>query len=440
MSDPKPSNSSGCKDSLDQVVREARTDAPDVNWSRVEEALFARVAKERAQQASLVRFRGSRTWGALAGLAAAAAAVVLLGHGQDRPPTRGFGSEAMTDSVQTAARDEGGSTFTAKQGAGEVLVGVGGAIAPIAGHPQLGVGTVVETQDARALWDARSPTGEARATWLLEEDSRVAVKGIAPLVLGLERGAVEAQVVPVANGEAFAVDVGDERIAVHGTHLRISREGDRVTVDLSEGVVSIGRPPRTGSTYGTLVVAPAHVRFDLVDVLGSIQVTHDADAVRPVTSFTAVAESAAAARAVRAAPQGGAVPSAPARGFGASSGGASQGGASQGGASQGGGIRSGGASRGSAAGTAGVVAVDPQAEQTIAAAVRTCAADAPHSTEVTVTVSSSLELTVGEDGFVRAARFNPPLAPEIQKCASTSIYKTRFADPGVRSVDIVLMR
>jgi hypothetical protein len=430
MSDPKQSNSSGSKDSLDQVVREARTDAPDVNWSRVDEALFARVAKERTQQASLVRFRGSRTWGALAGLAAAAAAVVLLGHGQDRPAARGFGSGAMTDSVQTAAKDEGGSTFTAKQGAGEVLVGVGGAIAPIAGHPQLGVGTVVETQDARALWDARSPTGEARATWLLEEDSRVAVKGIAPLVLGLERGAVEAQVVPVANGEAFAVDVGDERIAVHGTHLRISREGDRVTVDLSEGVVSIGRPPRTGSTYGTLVVAPAHVRFDLVDVLGSIQVTHDADAVRPVTSFTAVAESAAAARAVRAAPQGGAVPSAPARGLGGS----------PGGASPGGGIRSGGASRGSPAGTAGVVAVDPQAEQTIAAAVRTCAADAPHSTEVTVTVSSSLELTVGEDGFVRAARFNPPLAPEIQKCASTSIYKTRFADPGVRSVDIVLLR
>ena len=60
----------------------------------------------------------------------------------------------------------------------------------------------------------------------------------------LDDGAFEAQVTPVPSGEAFAVDVATPtsivRIAVHGTHLRVARAGTRVTVDLTEGVVSIG--------------------------------------------------------------------------------------------------------------------------------------------------------------------------------------------------------
>ena len=66
--------------------------------------------------------------------------------------------------------------------------------------------------------------------------------------------------------------------------------------------------------------------------------------------------------------------------------------------------------------------------------------NAPHSSDVRVTVSSSLELAVGDDGLVSGARFNPPLAPEIQTCASSVIYRTRFATSGKRSVPIVLER
>ena len=423
MSDPvrRQPGESASGEVLEQVVRESRTDLRPaksaVDWASVEEALLARVATERAQEAALVRFRGSWTWAAMAGLtAAAAAAAMFLGHRVDH---KAVGVKAAEEpGVSAPSKDDGTSTLAAKLGAGDVLVGARGSISSAAGHAKVGVGTVVETHKARALWEAAG-----HATWLLEEDSRVAVEASVPLILGLERGALEAQVVPVANGEAFAVDVGDARVAVHGTHLRIARDGDEVTVDLSEGVVSIGRPPRTGSTYGTLVVAPAHVQFELGDLAGSMRVTHDVGAVRPAVSFAAFASvtEGVAVRAAHAGGQPGGAQAAPGRpAVSAPTGGAHPSSRNNGGTD--------------------VVAIDPRAEETIAAAVRGCAADAPHSTDVTVTVSSSLELTVGEDGFVGAARFNPPLAPEIQKCASTAIYKTRFGEAGARKIDIVLQR
>jgi hypothetical protein len=409
---------------LGQVVRESRTDlrpaASNVDWARVEEALLARVAAARSEEAALARFRGSWMWGAFGGVAAvAAAAAIVLGHGADRAvPAYSSDRAALGVAQPSAAKDDVTSTLAGRQGEGELLVGKAGSPAsPATAHSRIGAGTVVETHKARALWDA---TGHA--TWLLEEDSRVAVKGSSPLVLSLERGAVEAQVVPVPSGEAFAVDVGQERIAVHGTHLRIAREGDGITVDLSEGVISIGRPPRAGSTYGTLVVAPAHVEFGLADVTGSMRVTHDASAVRPAASFTALTESVAA-RAAHAAPQ--------------SNSGQPPAGAHPAVATPGNATRATGAH---GTGSADTVAVDPRGEESISSAVRGCAADALHSTDVTVTVNSSLELTVGDDGFVRTARFTPPLAPEIQKCATAAIYKTRFADAGVRKIDIVLQR
>src|SRR5258708_4662206 len=81
-----------------------------------------------------------------------------------------------------------------------------------------------------------------------------------------------------ATGEAFAVDVVNpdgtsSRIAVHGTHLRVARDGDHVVVDLSEGVVSIGAPARVGSTYGELVTAPAHAELT-AGVSASLRVDH----------------------------------------------------------------------------------------------------------------------------------------------------------------------
>ena len=103
------------------------------------------------------------------------------------------------------------------------------------------------------------------------------------IVLALRVGAVEAQVTPVAMGEAFAVDVDGVRVAVHGTHLRVARAergGSWVVVDLSEGVISVGAPPKAGSTMGVLVTAPAHVEFSTTDVDRTLRVEHDPARVR----------------------------------------------------------------------------------------------------------------------------------------------------------------
>ena len=55
---------------------------------------------------------------------------------------------------------------------------------------------------------------------------------------------------------------------------------------------------------------------------------------------------------------------------------------------------------------------------------------------VKVSVSSTLRLDINPDGKVRAARFDPPLKPEIMSCAAGVIFG-RFAE-GTTHLDIPL--
>ncbi len=81
--------------------------------------------------------------------------------------------------------------------------------------------------------------------------------------------------------------------------------------------------------------------------------------------------------------------------------------------------------------------VDPNPERTITNAVRNCeGAHVAQATGVIVTVSTSLELRVGDSGMVQSARFDPPLAPDVQQCAVKAIYGTRFPTPGSISLPI----
>jgi hypothetical protein len=404
------------EDALAHVVREARADlrppkyGPAFDWDRTERELFARVEEDRKVEAAYARFEGSKAgWGAVMGLMAAAAAVVLV---LGAPPAR----QAHYDGTLGASSAEGtAGALASKIGEGDVRIhGPGGALAAQPGAKLRRTDTV-EARGAGALFHA-----DGRATWLLESGSSMNVKSVEPIVLGLETGAVEAEVVPVSQGEAFAVDVDGVRVAVHGTHLRVERTGDRVTVDLAEGVVSIGVPPRVGSTYGTLVMAPAHVTFAISELAGSLRIVHDTHELRAPLALASLAGASEAPSHVALAAPAGQV-SAPPRAATAPSH-----------------ARNPGASQSPAA--AGPLEVDPRAEETVAAAVRACSADAPHSTDVTVTVTSTLELRVGDDGFVKSARFDPPLAPEIQTCASVSIYHVRFADVGMHRIPLVLAR
>jgi hypothetical protein len=72
--------------------------------------------------------------------------------------------------------------------------------------------------------------------------------------------------------------------------------------------------------------------------------------------------------------------------------------------------------------------VDPSAA--IVAAVRTCMSERPHADNVTVVVNTTLHLDLADDGSVRIARFEPPVAPDVNACAAQSIYKSHFTHGG----------
>jgi hypothetical protein len=127
----------------------------------------------------------------------------------------------------------------------------------------LRVGDVVEAGEA--------PLRFAEAglvTWTLAPGSsaRVISKGIGHTV-ALERGSIRAEVTPrdPSEGlvEAFAVEVDQTRVAVHGTAFSVSREGARVVVDVEHGAVAVGPVGHVGATTGHLLVGPSRASFSL---------------------------------------------------------------------------------------------------------------------------------------------------------------------------------
>ena len=398
-------------DAMNRIVNEARRDGgPNdglpVDWGRVDEQLFARIAElQRAERRSLVPARGGAWKAAVAGLALAAGVGVVMGKMRDHRALETNGLVAP----------DGAGSIVAIEGDGQVLVGAKPAVV---GEP-LQLGDVIETPGAQA-----TVSRSGRVVVLIERGSSAAVTRVqGTLVLALARGAVEAQVVPVSNGEAFAVDVGPSRVAVHGTHFRVAREGDRVIVDLSEGVVSVGDAPRVGSTLGGLVTAPAHAEFMVSDPQKSLRMTHDSSAIRgPVVLFGQSNQSKlgtsslVAAHAQTAAERADSAEVSPPSGVGAR------------------------AERHPTASAPGpspaMPPADPNAQDTVANAVRACMAERLHAEDVTVVVSTTLFLRVHDDGMVRSAHFDPPVAPDVNTCAAQSIYKTRFAHPGDLTIPI----
>jgi hypothetical protein len=102
------------------------------------------------------------------------------------------------------------------------------------------------------------------ARWTLEPNGRaqLLVQGRL-LTVGLQAGALEAEVRRGSWPEAFAVEVGRTRIAVHGTRFRVGRTSLGAKVTLQEGTVVIGSVRDRGHMSGTLLTAPNHARVDL---------------------------------------------------------------------------------------------------------------------------------------------------------------------------------
>ena len=416
-------------DPLDELVREARKElgTPEVqrvDWDVVDSALFDRIRKERrAERGSLsASLRGWR----FVAVAMAGAAIVALALGKERgqirvPQTNGSQDRGATNASQdrgatsasqdqiatNAGQDESAGTIVKADGEGLVLVDG----APVLRGAILRLGDVVEPRGANVTVER-----PGKLAMILERGSRVRVtQVVGMLVVALEQGALEARVVPVASGQAFAVDIQDSRVAVHGTHFRVARTGGRVAVDLSEGVVSIGPTLQVGSMQAPLVAAPAHAEFGATDVAGTLTVTHEPSAVRAPAAIG----SAAATTAIATIPsQRARTETVPPRSA----------------------LLEAGADRLATAGQSAPPIPEPRSnadvEIELANAVRACMVERPHAENVTVIVSTTLLLDLNADGTVRGARFDPPVALDVNECATKSIYRTHFVRGGTATATI----
>jgi hypothetical protein len=404
------------RSTLDHVLREARSEErPEIDWKRVDVRLFERVMQDDAQARALAEHRGKLgAWMGLAGLAAVCVTAIAIGSAPAAhvPTSANASWNGPWNESARAAGERSPGDLVLQQGSGEVRID--GANARMGVRPE--AGETIDTHGARALFES-----EGHVSWLLESDSRIRIERTmgagSALVLALARGAVEAQVTPVTSGEAFAIDVEGIRVAAHGTHLRVARDGDHVVVDLSEGTVSIGAPPKVGSTYGTLVTAPAHVEFRTSALASTLSIDHDAASVRRVAELNSVSDEGASTNALRHSSSSGG----PAREETPAS-------------------PQGWMSKPIPRSSTATPVPNPQADALVANAIRACVTGRPHSTEVTVTVSSTLTIDVQDDGFAHLANFDPPLAPDIQACASRAIYGVRFVSAGPHKIPLELER
>jgi len=399
---------------IDELVREAREElgrreAQQVDWDAVDRGLFTRIREEqRAEREAVAAGAARGRWWALGGAALAAAAAVAVVVGKTREP--------RPPVAQASARASAGAVI-GLDGAGQLLVdGTPAAI----GTP-IRPGDVIETRGVVATIERPG------VTYDVERGTRATIERTpGRLVLALDEGAVEAQVAHVDRGEAFAVDVGRSRVAVHGTHLRVARRGEAVTVDLSEGVVLVGETPRVGSTVGALVTAPAHAEFGASAAEQTLTVTHDPASVRapvPLGPAGPVAVASPPEAPAPLAPPPFARPLPPTEPHASAAASHVDPRAAVAAAPQ--------------APAAAAPAADPNAEAILAAAVRDClAASTQRVAGVSVVVSTTLRLQLDDGGVVRAARFDPPVAADVNACAAPSIYKTRFTHGGAVAIPV----
>ncbi len=423
MSDPRPRSAPGpvAAERLLRATQEAREhlgslEVRRVDWDSMDARLFARLEQEQrlASVRAIGPLRGPLWAAGAAALAAAACFALFVGK------TR---SSSTLDSPAAAAA-------VAAPSAGHVVGLLGPGVLLLDGKPapvgaSLALGDEIETRGVSATIDR-----PGKLTLVLEAGSRARVTHTqGALVLALESGAVEAQVVPVASGEAFAVDIEGTRTAVHGTHLRVARiagagstDAERVEIDLNEGVVVVGPAPREGSTLGTLLTAPAHADFDPAEPSSSLAVGHDPAAVRAPVAIAAASPSAGNAASLLVP-----APSHPVEARPSPTG-----------------VTAGSVlpparlppSASSAVPTPAEPAADPDAATTLAAAVRACLASRPSSENVTVEVHTTLHVELDDAGNARSARFEPPVAPDVNTCAAAVIYRTRWPHGGSAEVSV----
>lgn len=388
-----------------EVMRKelAAEETPSLPWDAMERELLAKLERQEADRPAPRRDARARI-----GIALAAAAAVALAVGFSS--RNGGHEEASGPAVRWRLPESiaflPGSESERDLSTLRVGDGVEAGEAPLA-LVHRGTVRVTLAPKARAfVVSAPSRPGEA-------------------LVLGLEHGSLRAEVTPRSSEssvvESFAVDVGQTRVAAHGTAFRVIRGESDVVVDLEHGSVAVGLSGRSSVTTGRLLVGRARASFSLDG--GSVArmlPTDDAEAsatppaIAPGLSQPSVPPAPASAdTSALEAPQ--AAPS----------------------------------SRHHAALSPPVVAPsaeplpsvlpEPPPERVLTrasvhAGLGGCFEQHYGKADpaVRLSVSGTVVVTVDEAGSVSAVRFDPPLEPPFMSCVFASLKPGHFSEPNTK--------
>ncbi len=243
-----------------------------------------------------------------------------------------------------------------------------------------------------------------RARWTLEPHATASVADAGEfLTVRLESGAVSASVTPNPKPETFAIEVAGTRVAVHGTAFRVERIGDRVSVEVTEGVVAV-EPTGTHSEPSFLLRRGSRGNFALDGRTGNVEgnasvVLHETNGKshREITRGSAHATRPQAASEPAAVVAPSAVNADPAPAPSATS-----------------------------------LPQQPSIsdiENGVSTAVQLmtqCFRDKTQSTSM-VSVSTGMTLSIAGDGSVQSVTFEPPLAPAVEDCGVAGLRNLTFA-------------
>jgi len=245
-----------------------------------------------------------------------------------------------------------------------------------------------------------------RARWTLEPHATAAVVDDGQfLTVRLESGALSASVVPQPKPETFAVEVGGTRVAVHGTAFRVERTADRVLVEVTEGVVAV-EPTSTHSDPSFLLRRGSRGSFGLDGRTGSVEgnasvVVHE----RGPKSHREIAQAKPApAQAPKASSAPVAVETAPPEPV----------------------------TPPAVTASTPVVPEQPSIadiETGVSSAVdlmNRCFRETAQSSDVRISVSTGMTLSIAGDGSVQSVTFEPPLAPDVEDCGVAGLRQLTF--------------
>jgi hypothetical protein len=251
-----------------------------------------------------------------------------------------------------------------------------------------------------------------RARWTLDPHATASVTNAGQfLTVRLETGALSASVVPNPTPETFAVEVGGTRVAVHGTAFRVERVGDRVLVEVAEGTVAV-EPTEAHSDPSFLLRRGSRGSFGLDGRTGSVE--GNASAVMRDSGPKSHREIARlAAPSSRRAQVAAAAPAVSAPAIVEPAGNAAN------------------------APSAAIAPPPPLPEQPSISDIESGVSNAlelmnrcfqqTHSSDIRVSVSTGMTLSVAGDGTVQSVTFEPPLAPAVEDCGVAGLRNLAFA-------------